>query len=499
MSSNMPKMCLSLMPENKAQLTKGLKECLEADLVEIRLDLMPDLELESWVRKCKKPMIATLRSKNEGGHWNGTAKNRLEILQAAADAEVAYIDVEFQHAKTLLKQLKRTEKTRIVLSRHTEERNPEELRKMMFEMQQVPADVYKLIFSAQSLHDSRNALTLIEEAKAKGLTFVIHAMEVPGQVSRILGALAGNAWTYVSREEAEETAGGQLSLHDARHYFNLHQKKVGETRILGLVGDPLHQSKGWRIHNRLFQAVQQQQPGALKEEYLYCNFPTGNPEEFWKDWSGQLHGLSITIPHKESMLRFADEQAPEVRISGVCNTLVRTANGWRAHNTDLLAIEGLLRPIRESIRNGGMVIGTGATARSAIAALKRLEVTPIFVVGRNEERGRILSSLFGVDFLHEDEVHYARAMVVIQTTPVGMVPRIEEYPVGTSMFRKGRVVMDVVYNPAETRFLKIARGRQCEIINGVEMFLNQAARQFELFTGVTLQGDLVRQVWEEVG
>lgn len=117
-----------------------------------------------------------------------------------------------------------------------------------------------------------------------------------------------------------------------------------------------------------------------------------------------------------------------MRISGACNTVVRSEKGWRGYNTDLTAMETILRPHFELLRGGGLVVGTGATARSAIAALKRLEVNPIFLVGRNDKRGKLLSELYGVEYLKEGEIHYASASVIIQTTPVGMVPYTDKYP-----------------------------------------------------------------------
>ena len=164
----------------------------------------------------------------------------------------------------------------------------------------------------------------------------------------------------------------------------------------------------------------------------------------------------------------------------------------------LTAIETILKPRRDHLRRGAIIIGTGATARSAIAALKRLEISPIFVVGRNEERGLELMELFGIDYLREDEVHYAGAALIIQCTPVGMAPHTDQMPVGANMFRKKRLVLDVIYNPADTLFLRSARERGCETISGVDMFILQAARQFELFTGATLTPDEVRRVWDEI-
>lgn len=488
------KLCLSLMPESQKELNSRLDNSVDADLIEIRIDKIKRLSYKEIFTRTKKPLVIALRGISEGGEWKGSNGDRLKLMQAAAKAGVAYVDIALDHAEALLPKLKLSDKTRVILSHHTDLTTLDALKEKLDEMAEIPAAVYKLVFKANSLGDNKTALQLMQYARKKKLSFVIHAMESNGQLSRFLGAIKGNLWNYVTPDESTETtAGGQFSLHVAKNVYYL-PKKSANTRILGLVGNPLQQSKSWRLHNRLID----QSPKAGSQDYLYLNFPTEDIETFWEDWNDQLHGLSVTIPFKEQVIPFADKISLEVRISGVCNTLVRENGSWMAHNTDLAAIEALIRPYRESFTRGGMVIGTGATARSAVAALKRLEVNPIFMVGRNVERGKMLAETFGIDFLEEDEVHYAGASVIVQTTPVGMVPYTENYPVGTSLFRKGRLVLDVVYNPAETRYLQIAVERGCIPISGVEMFLLQAARQFELFTGRQISPEKIRDVWNDI-
>jgi len=497
MSSEVSKLCVSLIPENLEQLKKWLPQCAESDLVEVRIDLMNAPDFAQIRKLVDKPVIITPRTMAEGGRWPGSVSDYVKILQAACAADVDYVDVEFPLAKQVLPQLDRG-KTQIVLSHHTGEKTLDALRVILEKMMTHDADVFKLILEADSLKESAVALDLMSFAAQTGIQFVIHAMGKNGQPSRLMGAARGNAWTYVAKDYDQETASGQPALHEARDFYYLH-KKSSNTRTLGLVGWPIQQSKGWRFHNRLIDLKISPANGEGNgSDYLYVNFPIENLDEFWANWHTHLHGLSVTIPHKEKIIRHLTEFSTEVRMSGVCNTVVATKTGWRGHNTDLLAMEQILRPHQETIKNGGLIVGTGATARSAIAALKRLEVNPIFVVGRNDDRGKMLSQKFGIDYLNFNEIHYASAVVIIQTTPVGMSPYIDKYPPGTALFRKNRVVLDVIYNPAETRFLKIAKDRGCVAISGVEMFLAQAAKQFEIFTGEPVSIAEVRRVWEEL-
>ncbi len=497
MSSKVSKLCVSLIPENYGQLQKWLPQCTGSDLLEIRIDLLKSPDFEKIRKLVDKPLIITPRTPSEGGRWPGSVRDYIKILQAACAAGVDYVDVEFPLAKLVFPQLDRG-KTQIVLSHHSGEKTLDALTAIFDEMRARDADVFKLILEADSLKESAIALDLLGHAAQSGVQFVIHAMGENGLPSRLIGATRGNAWTYVAKDYDQETASGQPALHEARDFYFLH-KKSPNTRTLGLAGWPIQQSKGWRLHNRLIDLKMSfAKSETTGSDYLYVNFPTENLDEFWANWQAHLHGLSVTIPHKEQMIKHLTEFSTEVRMSGVCNTVVATKTGWRGHNTDLLAMEQLLRPHQETIKNGGLIVGTGATARSAIAALKRLEVNPIFVVGRNDERGKMLSRKFGIDYLGFGEIHYASAVVIIQTTPVGMSPYVDEYPPGTALFRKNRVVLDVIYNPAETRFLKIAKERGCVAISGVEMFLAQAAKQFEIFTGKPVSIAEVRRVWEEI-
>ena len=496
MSSVSSKLCVSLIPENLEQLKKLLPQCAKSDLVEVRIDLMKAPDFEKIRKLTRKPVIITPRTQEEGGSWEGSNAAYLKTLQAACTAGVAFVDVELPLAAQVLPHLDRGN-TQIVLSHHTGEKRLDELKTIFDQMLQFEADVYKLILEADSLTEGAIALDLISYAAQSGMQFVIHAMGENGLPSRLVGATRGNAWTYVAKAYDEETAFGQPALHEAREFYSLH-KKSSNTRVLGLVGWPIQQSKGWRLHNRLIDLKIFSAKETHESDYLYVNFPTENLDEFWAHWHKHLYGLSVTIPYKEQIVKHLNEFSTEVRISGVCNTVVATEKGWRGHNTDLLAMEQLLRPHQETIKKGALIVGTGATARSAIAALKRLEVNPIFVVGRNGERGKMLSQKFGIDYLDYGEIHYASAVTIIQTTPVGMSPYVDKYPPGTALFRKNRVVLDVIYNPAETRFLKIAKDRGCIAISGVEMFLVQAAKQFEIFTGEPISIDEVRQVWEEI-
>ena len=487
-------LCLSLLPTQLDDLKAWVPHSQEADLVELRLDRFQQVDFLALRQLFSRPLIYTCRLASEGGQWQEAPEKRIPLFQSAIAAGFDYIDVEFDCADKVLPHLNGVSERRLILSHHTDCADLETLMARLRRMVTLPAAVYKLIYRAQHLNDNLLTQKLIHLAREHGVRYIIHAMGPEGQLSRILGALWGNAWTYVAFSPAKETASGQFTLQSARYHYFLPEKS-SEARIIGLVGYPIKQSKGYRLHNLLFH---QKLLTNQRKKFIYLNFPAADFAPFWRDWKEHLYGLSVTIPHKEAVVPHLDDKSSCVRISGVCNTMVRTPHGWKGHNTDLFAIEHLLKPYKAVLREGAVIIGTGATARSAIAALKRLEVYPIVITGRNLERGQWLARLFGVNFLTFSEVQGTRASVIIQTTPVGMFPDVEQLPPGIELLRKDRIVLDVIYNPRKTRFLQIAEERGCHIISGVDMFLLQAARQFKLFTGMTVSAQEVREAWEKI-
>jgi 3-dehydroquinate dehydratase/shikimate dehydrogenase len=333
-------------------------------------------------------------------------------------------------------------------------------------------------------------VNVLEYAKSRFLNVVIHAMGEFGEPSRLMGAVRGNEWTYTALSADSTTAVGQITQHEAKNVYFLPEKS-SPTSIYGLVGFPTRQSKGKYLHNALYNLLPN------KRNLLYMNFPTPEVGPFWRGWKDMLSGLSVTIPHKEAIFRLLDEVSDEAKLSGVCNTAVPVNGRWKGFNTDVLALEDCLRDYSTELQFGTLIIGTGATTQSAITALRRLGVSnnSIFVIGRNRARVSSVTSKFKVRGITESEYGSLDVGAIIQTTSVGMTPHVDEMPYGSELFRRGMVVMDVVYNPIRTKYIQTAEFEKCITITGDEMFIRQAAHQFRLFTGVDVPLDEVRRVW----
>ena len=215
-----------------------------------------------------------------------------------------------------------------------------------------------------------------------------------------------------------------------------------------------------------------------------------------------LAGFSVTIPHKQGILRFIDRIDPVVKMAGAANTVRIRRGRWEAINSD---VEGIAGPLRKTFRlRAGkglgknfraVVVGTGGAARAALAALKQLKCRQIFVAGRNPKKAKRLCREFGATALDLAALGRERFDLMIHATPVGMWPRTEACLLTVKQINAG-CVFDLVYNPRETRLLQIARSRGCRTISGLEMFLAQAARQFEFWTGEKAPRALMRRTAE---
>lgn len=482
-----PKFCLSLLPHNEEELISQLAQSTEADMIEIRLDFLRGVDLGLIQSYQDKPLIAAIRTEDEDGFFVGSPSELSAVYRQAIEAGVDYVDISLLHANEILPQLEIDGKAKLILSVHTYERDNDALKRRFREMMRTKADTYKLVFSAADLNDNATALDLMDYAEGFNIPFVIHAQGEQGKMSRIIGSLRGNAWTYVSLADDLKTAPGQLTLKEAVEQYYLHEKRK-RPRIVGLTGFPLQQSRGWMLFNRIFHR--------RGMNALYLNFPTENIEEFWQRWEKSIDALSVTIPHKENILRFASGRSAEVELSGVCNTLVKRGAFWEAYNTDLLAMLELLTLHRERI-SSALVYGTGATSRSAIAALKRLGIGEIFLMGRNKEIGKYLAEKFSITFL-ESDTDVPGLSLIIQTTPVGMHPHVDDMPACAALVKGGMIVMDVVHNPPGTRLLRFAKEKGCSTISGQEMYFHQAVLQYELFTGDRISVDQMRKLWNEL-
>jgi shikimate dehydrogenase len=248
------------------------------------------------------------------------------------------------------------------------------------------------------------------------------------------------------------------------------------TALYGVVGYPIAHSLSPTMHNTGFAAI------GLNA--IYLAFENRNIEGCIQAMRVlNIKGMSVTLPHKFSVIPLLDEVDSLAQKIGAVNTVVNKDGHLRGYNTDAV---GALRALEEKIELPGkscLMVGAGGAAR-AIGFILSEKGVKLKVTNRSVERGESLARSLGCPFMPLDSLKEPMADLLIQTTSVGMSPRRKECLVPEGILREGMVVMDIIYNPLETALLNLAKARGCVTINGLSMFIHQGAEQFRLWTGL---------------
>ena len=195
-----------------------------------------------------------------------------------------------------------------------------------------------------------------------------------------------------------------------------------------------------------------------------------------------LTGCSITIPHKQKIIRYLDAVDPLARRIGAVNTIWKKAGKWRGANTDAAGVTVPLAKRVKLNKSSVLIAGNGGAARGAAFALADAGAK-VSLVGRNLDRVRALARICGGEALSREQAVQKHFDVVVHATPIGMWPNVKDCFFDDHI--PGDIVFDMVYNPLETLLLKRAKDQGREVIDGLQMFLEQASQQFEIFTGET--------------
>ena len=223
----------------------------------------------------------------------------------------------------------------------------------------------------------------------------------------------------------------------------------------------------------------------------YRIFETDDPVAFLE--YEEFDGLNVTIPYKETMFSAMDVTDDVATRIGAVNTIVRQEGRLIGYNTDGI---GLLRDLEAwtTVRGKRFVIlGAGGAARAAVYALGLAGAAPI-VVNRTEARARELAERFGCPWERMDAIGELSADVLINTTPIGMFPNPERSPLPAGKITRFHGVLDMIYNPMETRLLRDAAAAGCAVHSGLGMFVHQGAEQIRLWMGIEPPLALMRQV-----
>jgi shikimate dehydrogenase len=256
------------------------------------------------------------------------------------------------------------------------------------------------------------------------------------------------------------------------------------TELYAVIGRPLEHTLSPAVHNAAFEAI--------GRNAVYLALPTDDPAGALAGARALgIGGLSVTIPHKETALAALDEVEADARELGAINTVVNRDGLLTGSNTDAPAIVACLKKAGPVAGRRALILGTGGAARAAAFGLARAGAE-VIVAGRRAERATELARDLGVTGVSWTEIDSIDPALVVHATPIGMWPRTEDTPLDAAALSPGTVVLDMVYNPLMTRLLTQAEARGLITVSGLEVFLDQAARQFRLWTGAAAPLDVMR-------
>ena len=481
-----PRLCVAIQAGSAAEMVDRATTALaDSKFLEFRLDslakpaaALPKLK-EFLANRRDVTAIATCRRKSFGGNFVGSLTSEFEVLLNAAEAGCQIVDIEVESAEEAkpaalakFRDSLRGAGTALLVSFHDFTRT-RGLEQAAERIEAFAPEFVKVVSTARALTDNLAVLKLIEE-RSLSAQMVGIAMGEEGLVSRVLGPRAGAAFTFASPSDGSETAPGQVTARALRELYRIDQLDRA-TQLFGVAGNPIGHSLSPLMHNTAFRkenvnAVLLPLKVRALEDLL--TVVRGLP----------LAGVAVTMPLKQEVLPHLANMDPLTAKIGACNTLRVGADGnIVGFNTD---VAGVVRPLgrRLKIKDARIaVLGAGGAARAAVFGLVE-QGAEVFIVNRTHEKAVALARQTKAKALKHELFAKGRFDVLINSTPCGMAGSKPALSIKESELNAG-LVFDMVYNPLETPLLKLARQRGIPVVTGLEMFVQQGARQFEIWTG----------------
>ncbi len=485
------KLCVAIQAGSAAEMVERAAIALaDAKFIELRLDSLPKpAEAMPAVKDFLAghrdvTAIATCRRKQFGGHFVRSLSEELEVLVTAAEAGCQIVDLEVESAEeakpAALANFRaglRAAGAALLISFHDFTRT-RDLEHAAERIQAFAPDFVKVVSTAKTLVDNLAVLRLIED-RSLSTQVVGIAMGEEGLVSRVLGPRAGAAFTFASFSDGAETAPGQVTARALRDLYRVEQLDKA-TRIFGVAGNPIAHSLSPLMHNTAFRKENVNAVLLPLKVRALSDLLTLAREL-------PLAGLAVTMPLKQEILPHlanpvVGKSIPLTTKFGACNTLRIGADGKIVgFNTD---VDGVVRPLEKRLKLKGAriaVLGAGGAARAAVFGLVD-QGAEVFIVNRTHETAVSLAKEAKAKALKHEQFAKAPFDVLINSTPCGMAGSKQALPIKENELNAG-LVFDMVYNPLETPLIKLAVSRGIPVVTGLEMFVQQGARQFEIWTG----------------
>ena len=469
-----------------------------ADIIELRLDYLPDPELAKVLaalltQKLTKPLLFTFRPQEQGGKRElplGTRLNFWRSLQSEILNLISFADFELDLVEYLADKTPPIAWDKIICSHHNFDETPVNIGETCNRIAHTPAAVIKIATKVNRIADCLPLFDLMERGEKPA---IILGMGLPGIATRILALSRGAMLTFGALKRGAESASGQPTATELNNLFRVHQLSK-QSEIYGVAGNPIGHSRSPLIHNSAFKF--------LNRDAVYLPFEVDDITEFVRDFvhpktkvfDWNLRGLSVTIPHKLSIMPQLDFIAPEAQAVGAVNTVVIKNNELHGYNTD---VAGAMKPLETLIELKGAraaIIGAGGGARAICYGLRERGAN-VTVYARDIQKAKILAAEFKANSASLSDFN-GTTDIVINCTPLGMQGHNEgASPVKPEALRNAQLVYDLIYNPLETQLLKDAKIAGCKTVGGMAMLIAQAAEQLKLWTGEEV---LTEIMWQSV-
>ncbi|KAJ4749954.1 Shikimate dehydrogenase (NADP(+)) [Rhynchospora pubera] len=499
--------CAALVATTVEEMEKDMARAksLGADLVEIRLDflhhLQPDIDLPRLISNRHLPVLVTFRPNWEGGQYQGDDSTRFSVLRSAIELGAEYVDIELKAAEKFISTIvdTRPDNFKLIVSSHNYEFTPscDELSELVVRIQSVGADIVKIATKAVDICDVTRMFQVMVHCHAPVIGL---AMSERGLMSSVLSPKFGGYLTFGKLDAEKESTPGQPTIAELLDIYNI--RKIGaDTKVFGLIANPVKQSKSAILHNKSFKAV--------GFNGVYVPFLIDDVPKFLDTYlSPDFLGFSCSLPHKVTALHCCDIVDPIALSIGAVSTLIRRANDGKlvGYNMDYIgAISAIEDGIKGSSAKGDaisplagrliVVAGAGGAAK-AVAYGAKEKGARVVVANRTYERAVRLANSIGGQALRLSDLatfHPEEGMILANATALGMYPNVDGTPIPKEALRFYNLVFDAVYAPRATRLLREAQESGVSIVSGVEMFIRQAFSQFQHFTGINAPESFMRE------
>jgi len=484
--SRISKVCVAITGTTSAEmLEKASVAAKETPFLEFRLDYLekPALALAKikafLAENTAVTAIATCRRTENGGKFDGSVAAELDILIKAstpAEGQIPFqiVDLELESAEALksadLAKLRETN-VGLIVSHHNF-KETKDLDGVYARMEPFAPDLVKIVPTAKSLTDNVTLMRFIERISDHAAIVGI-CMGDAGIISRVLGLRAGSAFTFASVSIGDETGPGQIAARTLVETYRIEEVDAA-TKVYGVAGNPVNKSLSPIMMNTAFRRE--------TVNAVYLALQTAKVEDLVSLISQiPIQGVSITMPHKQAILPHLEHMDPLSLKIGACNTVLRQDGKLYGFNTD---VAGILSPLQKRFDIKGskvLVLGAGGSARAAVFGL-RDKGADVCIFNRTPETAAKLAKQSGAKVIKREAIPKTTFDVIINATPIGMAGQ-KAAQILTADDLKTKYVFDLVYNPIDTPLIRLARHHNISVITGVEMFVQQGARQFEIWTG----------------